>query len=290
MKLPRRAHDFAKPYSMSNSKNSDYQCFTDKTAIVTGGSSGIGRAIARALAARGATLCLLGRNESALTQLGLTIGAPDQVRIYRCDLSVPQQIENFAAQFKSDFTSVDFLIHCAGVIYLGPTLENSVDSLDKQFSINVRGPYVLTQAFLPMLKASHGQIVFINSSAGLTAGPNVGQYAATKHALKAMADSLRGEVNPDGIRVLSVFNGRTATPMQAAVHAIEGRRYCPEKLIQPDDIASVVIHALSLPRTAEITDVQIRPFATFSVMHLPLLQIIEDLMLCRPAYLLNGVF
>ena len=255
-----KPHLFDKP-PLINSENSDYQCFTDKTAIITGGSSGIGRAIATALAARGATLCLLGRNETALTQLGLTIGAPDQARIYRCDLSVPQQIENFAANVKSDVTSVDFLIHCAGVISLGPTVENSVDSLDKQFSINVRGPYVLTQAFIPMLKASQGQIVFINSSAGLSAAPNVGQYAATKHALKAMADSLRAEVNPDGIRVLSVFNGRTATPMQAAVHAIEGRRYCPEKLIQADDIASVVIHALSLPRTAEITDVQIRPFA-----------------------------
>jgi NADP-dependent 3-hydroxy acid dehydrogenase YdfG len=99
----------------------------------------------------------------------------------------------------------------------------------------------------------------------------VGQYAATKHALKAITDSLREEVNSDGIRVLSVFNGRTATPMQAAVHAVEGRAYCPEKLIQPDDIASVVIHALSLPGTAEITDVQIRPFAKLGAMSLPLL-------------------
>jgi short-subunit dehydrogenase len=261
MKVPRREHDIANTYPIISSKNSYNQFFTNKTAIVTGASSGIGRAIAKALAARGAKLGLLGRNQSALSQLALTTGEFNQVHTYGCDLSVPQQIEDFAAKFKRDFVSVDFLIHCAGVISLGPTVENSVESLDKQFSVNVRGPYVLTHAFLPILKASQGQIVFINSSAGLTAGPNIGQYAATKHALKAMADSLRAEVNPDGIRVLSVFNGRTATPMQAAVHEIEGRRYCPEKLIQPDDIASVVIHALSLPRTAEITDVQIRPFA-----------------------------
>jgi short-subunit dehydrogenase len=183
------------------------------------------------------------------------------VRVYRCDLSVPEQIDNFAVNFKRDFVSVDFLIHSAAVIALGPTQQNSVDMLDQQFGVNVRGPYALTQAFLPMLRSSRGQIVFINSTAGLSAGPNVGQYAATKHALKAITDSLREEVNPDGIRVLSIFNGRTATPMQAAVHVAEGRDYCPEKLIQPDDVASVVVHALSLPKTAEITDVQMRPFA-----------------------------
>jgi short-subunit dehydrogenase len=143
--------------------------------------------------------------------------------------------------------------------------------LDQQFGVNVRGPYALTQAFLPLLRSSRGQIVFINSTAGLSAGPNVGQYAATKHALKAITDSLREEVNPDGIRVLSIFNGRTATPMQAAVHVAEGRDYCPEKLIQPDDVASVVVHALSLPKTAEITDVQMRPFAKLGIMHLPLI-------------------
>ena len=200
-------------------------------------------------------------------ELARSIGGSSRVRIYRCDLSVPEQIDSFAAGFKKDFDSVDFLVHCAAVISFGSTQENSVEALDQQFSTNVRGPYALTQAFLPMLRSSQGQIVFINSSAGLSAGPNVGQYAATKHALKAITDSLREEVNPHGIRILSVFNGRTATPMQAAVHAAEGRVYCPEKLIQPDDVASVVIHALTIPRTAEITDVQIRPFAKLGVLH-----------------------
>jgi len=256
---------------IDNGKQSLDQLFAHKAAIVTGASSGIGRAIAIALAARGTSLSLLGRNETALAQVARNVEGPNRARVYRCDLSVPEQIENFAADFKRDFDSVDFLIHCAAVIAMGPTQENSVDALDRQFNINVRGPYALTQSFLPMLRSSRGQIVFINSTAGLSAGPNVGQYAATKHALKAITDSLREEVNSDGIRVLSVFNGRTATPMQAAVHAVEGRAYCPEKLIQPDDIASVVIHALSLPRTAEITDVQIRPFAKLGAMPLPLL-------------------
>jgi PAS domain S-box-containing protein len=245
--------------------------FTGRTAIVTGGSSGIGKAIAMALAASGADLCLIGRNERSLIQLARRLTGPNRVRVYRCDLLIPEQIETFAADFRRDFDSLDFLIHCAAVIALGPTQLNPVDTLDLQFGTNVRAPYVLTQAFLPMLRSSEGQIVFINSTAGLSAEANVGQYAATKHALKAITDSLRQEVNSDGIRVLSVFNGRTASPMQAAVHASEGRTYCPEKLIQPDDIASVVIHALSLPKTAEITDVQIRPFAKWSAIPLPLI-------------------
>jgi len=114
-----------------------------------------------------------------------------------------------------------------------------------------------------MIKSRRGQIVFVNSSVGLIARANVGQYAATKHALKAIADSLREEVNADGVRVLSIFPGRTATPMQELVHKMEGRVYQPERFTQPEDIAQVVINTLALPRTAEVTDISIRPFRKF---------------------------
>ena len=110
-----------------------------------------------------------------------------------------------------------------------------------------------------MLKSRRGQIVFINSSLGLASKAEAGQYAAAKHALKALADSLRDEVNADAVRVLSVFPGRTATPMQAALYAKEGKAYHPEVLLQPEDVAAVVINALTLPRTAEVTEIRIRP-------------------------------
>jgi NADP-dependent 3-hydroxy acid dehydrogenase YdfG len=87
----------------------------------------------------------------------------------------------------------------------------------------------------------------------------VSQYAATKHALKAVADSLRAEVNSQGIRVLSVYPGRTATPTQESLHALEGKPYRPTRLLQPEDVAAVVMNALCLPRTAEVTDIHIRP-------------------------------
>jgi NADP-dependent 3-hydroxy acid dehydrogenase YdfG len=83
----------------------------------------------------------------------------------------------------------------------------------------------------------------------------------TQHALKALADSLREEVNAEGLRVLSVFLGRTATPMRMAIHRMENRTYHPESLLQPEDVAAVVMIALSLPRTAEVTDIHIRPLS-----------------------------
>ena len=85
------------------------------------------------------------------------------------------------------------------------------------------------------------------------------QYAATKHALKAVADSVREELNPAGVRVLSLFLGRTATPMQASIFAAEQREYNPGILMQPEDVAEVVVNALALARTAEITEITMRP-------------------------------
>ena len=135
----------------------------------------------------------------------------------------------------------------------------SVAEFDRLHATNVRAPYLLTKALLPMLTSRHGQIVFVNSSLALRATARVGAYAATRHALRAMADSLRSEVNERGVRVLSVYLGRTATPMQESVHVAEGRTYRPQRLLQPEDVAQLVTCLLGLPRTAEVTDVCIRP-------------------------------
>jgi NADP-dependent 3-hydroxy acid dehydrogenase YdfG len=229
--------------------------FAGQTAVITGASSGIGRAIAQKLGTHGAKLCLPGRAPEKLQALGI----PRPPMIYGVDLTVPGEIEDFVADSAAKCGRVDILVHSAGVIGLGAMENASLEELDRQLNVNLRAPYLLTQALLPMLKASRGQIVFINSTAGLSAGAGSGQYAASKHALKAVADSLRDEVNAAGVRVLNVFVGRTATPMQAKVHAVEGRPYCPGKLIQPQDVASVVCHLLALPRTVEVTAVHLRP-------------------------------
>ena len=232
----------------------------NQIAVITGASSGIGQAVALGLAAKGVKTCLLGRKLATLEGVAkLARKTAPQVLCYQVDLTIDQDVRKIADRFQQDLGHVDMLIHSAGVISLGRLESAPIEDLDRQYRTNVRAPYALTQALLPMLKSRRGQIAFINSSAGLNAGPNVGQYAATKHALKAVADSLRHEVNAEGLRVLSIYPGRTASPMQAAVFKMEGREYRPELLMQPEDLASVVINALALPRSAEVTDINVRP-------------------------------
>jgi NADP-dependent 3-hydroxy acid dehydrogenase YdfG len=229
-------------------------------AVVTGAGSGVGQAIALALAAQGVMLCLVGRTPATLeaTARGVphTQIAP---RCYPTDLTHDAAVQTLAAQLHREWDAIDILVHSAGVYAMGPLETTPVTDLDHQYRTNVRAPYLLTQALLPLLHRRQGQVVFINSSVGLTARGQVGSYAASKHALRALADSFREEVNVEGLRVLSVYLGRTASPMQAMVHAIEGKAYHPEYLLQPSDVAAVVLNALCLPRTAEVTDIHIRP-------------------------------
>jgi len=232
--------------------------FTNQIAVVTGASSGVGRAIALALAAQGATVCLVGRKLEALQSVSGSTGS-SRFLSYQADLTNDEEILELAERLQRDVGFIDLLVHSAGVIALGPIEEAPVEDFDRQYRTNVRGPYVLTQALLPMFRGSRGEVVFVNSSIGLNARAGTGQYAATKLALKAIADSLRAEVNAGGRRVLSVFLGRTATPMQQTIHDEEGREYHPELLLQPEDVAAVVLNAVSLPRTAEVTDINIRP-------------------------------
>lgn len=232
----------------------------NKCAVITGASSGIGRAIALRLADCGAKLCLLGRNMDALKKLVAQVKEKvPEVLCYKVDLENDSEMYSTIDSINMDNTNVDLLIHSAGVIALEKIATAPIKTLDWQFQVNVRAPYILTQAFTPVLRKSMGQIVFINSSAAHNASAQVGQYAASKHALKALADSYRAEENGNGIRVLTIYPGRTASPMQAAVFKMEGREYKPENLLQPEDIAAIVINAISLPRSAEVTDINIRP-------------------------------
>lgn len=227
-------------------------------ALVTGAGGGIGRALAQALAAEGATVCLVGRRSEVLEETARLCGSAD-VRARPTDLTKEDQTDALTRELARDFGRVDVLVHCAGVISHGTIKDSAVESLDAQYEANVRAPYRLTQRLLPLLLKGPGQVVFINSS--VVTGPRAGvsQFAATQHALRGITDTLRQEVNDDGIRVLSVFPGRTATSRQEGLHAREGKQYRPELLLQPKEIATMVVAALTLPRTAEVTDISIRP-------------------------------
>jgi NAD(P)-dependent dehydrogenase (short-subunit alcohol dehydrogenase family) len=229
-------------------------------AVVTGASSGVGRALTLALAGEGAAVCLVGRSAQRLEDVAREARVEaTRVETYPADLGDVDSVRRLAGRLGEDFDRLDVLVHSAGVIAHGSVESASVEDLDRQYATNVRGPYLLTQATLGLLRRSAGQVVFINSSVGLRGKRNVSAYSASKHALRALADSLRDEVNGDRIRVLSVFLGRTATAMQAAIHRATNQPYRPEQLIQPADVAAVVLNALTLPRTAEVTDISLRP-------------------------------
>ena len=233
--------------------------FSGRTAVITGGGSGVGLAIALALAEEGADLCLVGRRVEKLDAAAAearSVGA--RAVCCRADLAEDSDLAELTRRL-TGMDGVDILVHSAAVIERGSIESASMADLDRHYRVNVRAAYALTQALLPALKSRHGEVVFINSSSGMVAKPEFSQYDATKHALKALADSLRAEVNSHDVRVLSIYLGRTATEMQARLHERDARTYSPELLLQPDDVASIVLNSLSLPRTAEVTDIHVRP-------------------------------
>lgn len=237
----------------------NFQSLTGRTAVVTGASSGIGRSLALALSREGVQVCALGRNSAGLAETAASAQKGGPIIVFPADITIEDEMRGILRHL-DDAGSLDILIHSAAVLFQDPMERARVENLDQQYAVNVRAPYRLTQQVLPLLIAARGQIVFINSSVALAVKrAEIGQYAATKHALRAIADSLREEVNPKGVRVLSAYLGRTATPMQEAVCQAEGKTYRPEVLLQPEDVASVIINTLKLPPTAEVTDISIRP-------------------------------
>jgi NADP-dependent 3-hydroxy acid dehydrogenase YdfG len=227
-------------------------------AVVTGASSGIGRAIALALADEGMGLRLVGRDADRLEETARIAKAKSSdVGWSAVDLTRPDLVEDYAAQLGAERIAV--LVHSAGAYARGPHDARPAEEYARLFAANVGGPMHLTRLLLPSLRSTQGQIVFVNSTQGLGASAGVGMFAATQHALRAMADSLRDEVNGDGIRVLSVYPGRTATPRQARIFEYEGRTYTPERLLQTEDIATMIVASLKLPMTAEVTNLTIRP-------------------------------
>jgi NADP-dependent 3-hydroxy acid dehydrogenase YdfG len=238
------------------------EALKDHVAVVTGASSGIGRAIALALASRGARVCLVGRRADRLADVAQQVsGQVTRVAKYVADLTSDQHIEALVEDLRKDHGGIDILIHSAGVFVRGPISESPLRDLDEQYRTNLRAPYALLAHLLPFFRPGRGQVVFVNSTAGRTATGGVAAYGSMKHALRAVADALRFEVNARGIRVLSVFVGRSATPMQQEVHRLEGKAYNPERLLQPEDVASMIVHALAMPRTVEVTEMTIRPLA-----------------------------
>lgn len=225
------------------------------THLITGAGAGIGAAVAKALAGRGDELVLVARNEARAHRLREEYPG---CRTLVADLAEPLALADALAEQELP-GRLDSLVHVAGVVELGPVSEQSATVWRRTMDVNVLAPAELTRLCLPALRASRGHVVLVNSGAGLRANPGWSSYAASKHALRALADSLRGEERQAGVRVTSVFPGRVATAMQAKVHDQEGKEYDPTDWIAPESVATAVLTALDLPRDAEMTDVTVSP-------------------------------
>lgn len=227
------------------------------THVITGAGSGIGAEIAERLLERGEELWLPARNAGRAREL--TERFPG-ARPLVADLAEPERL-SWALSHQELPERVDSLLHVAGVVDLGKVGELTPKVWNATLAVNLVGPAELTRLLLPQLRLAHGHVVFVNSGAGLNANADWGAYAASKHGLKALADSLRAEEGGAGVRVTSVYPGRTATPMQAKVHRQEGREYDPARWIPPSAVATAVLTALDLPAGSEITDLRVRPSA-----------------------------
>ncbi len=221
--------------------------------LVTGAGSGIGAALARRLAERGDSLVLLARSESRAAELGHDF---PQAQVLVADLADPGTLNGIGRQVDGP---VDSLVHVAGVVELAPVERLRLADWEEQLTVNLTAPAVLTRELLPHLRRASGTVVFVNSSAGLTASAGWSAYAASKFGLRAFADALRAEEVERGVRVSTIYPSRTATPMQEKVHEQEGRTYDSSKWISVETVVDTILHVLDLPADATIPDVTLRP-------------------------------
>ncbi|MBA3020925.1 SDR family oxidoreductase [Propionicimonas sp.] len=222
--------------------------------LITGAGSGIGAALAQRLAARGDDLLLIARNEERADQLRNTFGGAE---IVVADLASPQ-LEATLLEHRAP-ERLDSVIHAAGVVALNPVANLPTTEFLDTLLVNLVSPIALTRWALPALRAARGSVVFVNSTAGLNANPNWASYAASKAGLRSAADALRAEEAANGVRVTTIFPGRTATPMQQAVRQQEGGSYDASIYIDPATVAAAIMQAIDLPRDATMPEITLRP-------------------------------
>lgn len=228
--------------------------------IVTGATSGIGREVARMLTGRGDKVVMPVRSEDRLDQLAADF--PSYYSIPLVDLEDAEAVVAWAAGFgdgKPAITRLDSVVHCAGVVDVTSIEEQEPAAWHRTVNVNLTAPALLTRGLLPLLRAARGTVVFVNSGSGLRANPGWASYNASKFGLRGFADALRQEEQEHGVRVSSVYPGRTATPMQEQVHAQEGKEYDATAWIRPETVAEAIVRILDLSRDATMPDVVIRP-------------------------------
>jgi NAD(P)-dependent dehydrogenase (short-subunit alcohol dehydrogenase family) len=214
-------------------------------AVVTGGSTGIGKAVLAALTERGAKVTWCSRKGGAG---GLA-----------CDVREEADVARFADAARAALGGAPtLLVNNAGIAKWGAVAELSVEDWDAVLDTNVRGMFLVTRAFLPaMLAAGHGTIVNISSLSGRNPVKNGAAYAASKHAVLGFSKSLMLEVRQQGVRVVAVCPGSVDTPIFDDAQApFDTHR---ERMMRPEDIAQIILDTVALPERAMVSELDIRP-------------------------------
>ena len=184
---------------------------SERTVIITGASSGIGRATARTLAQAGANVVLAARSKAKLEDLARDL-KPLSARAIPVDVTERLSVEALMRRTSEEFGAIDVLVNNAGVGLFAPIADGNLDNARYLFDVNVWGAVNCIQAAAPYMRdRGEGHIVNVSSIAGHVSPPYMGMYAATKHALAAISDALRNEMASDGIGVTTVYPGLTET-------------------------------------------------------------------------------
>lgn len=238
-------------------------------ALVTGATSGIGRATALALAEHGARVVAVGRREERLDELVEEIG-PSRCRAAVADITSQPAAASTVASAIAHFGRLDIVINSAGVMLNGPTEDARLDEWDAMVNLNLKGLMYVTKAALPHLVDAVGtgprgvaDVVNISSIAGRFANRNVAIYNATKFGVTAMSESLRQEYAPRSVRVSVIEPGVVSTELfghqQRAVQEHYDRLFAGVEQLHPRDIANVVTSIVCAPRRVAIAEVVVRP-------------------------------
>ena len=216
-------------------------------ALVTGGSSGIGLAIARMLRDEGFELTLVSRRPERVEAAAAEISAA----AIAANMADEEDCARVLAEHRDRFGRLDVLVNSAGVGIGGRIEDLPAKHLDVQLGVNLRGLFLVTQAAIPLLRESRGWIVNLASIAGTLPTPGLATYGATKAAVIALTRSLNAELDADGVRAIALCPGFVDTPM-AQWSGIE-----PAQMIRPEDCAEVVRLCLRLSPNARIPQVVI---------------------------------
>jgi NADP-dependent 3-hydroxy acid dehydrogenase YdfG len=224
-----------------------------KIVLITGASRGIGLAIARALDWEGAKLILVGRNRGPLARAAAQI--PGTVMSLPVDVTQPGDVKRLIAAVQKQIRTLDILINNAGVFTYKPFAKTTLEDWRRNIETNLTSIFLTTQAALPLLKRSRGDVVNILSVSSRIAFQNCSAYAAAKFGAWGLTGVLRRELRAEGIRVMAVLPGMTATRMKDELNfSVPG-----EDLLQPEDVAAAVLGALTQPRRATVEEILLMP-------------------------------